>query len=226
VVKIEEEEALKVSGERLLAAAKVRATTEEAEKVIPEREAELAAVEAELARHDEERKTIFDRLSMARITLMKERHRFAQERSGAEAVLLSNYDPRIDEAIKFFRDQWEGLLVKSINEQQRAGERNIFTERQKVIVYSNAAAIKNALAYCLAAINELEKMKLTPDLDAELIEVLQKGIPDANEMTEATGEKPLPGSKGVNPLHLLPSDSEMDWRMGKLNEKFKKVMRT
>jgi len=45
---------------------------------------------------------------------------------------MGNYDPRTDEAIKYIRDRWEGLLVKSINEQQRTWSRNLFTETREL----------------------------------------------------------------------------------------------
>jgi hypothetical protein len=218
------EKAAVVLGERLLVAAKLREATEEAEKVIPERQQEVDALVAALAEYDKGRSVILDKLLVAKVELTKARQSLDWEWSHAEAALLSNYDPRIDETITFFRDRFEGLLVKAINNQTRTGGTNLFTETKEIFTYSNAPAIKNAMTYCRAAINELERMKLTPDLDAERVEALRKGIPDADELTEAAGEKPLPGSRGINPLHLLKSDDQLDWEMGKIAEKFKKVM--
>jgi hypothetical protein len=94
-------------------------------------------------------------------------------------------------------------------------ERNIFTERITVKVENNVAAIKSAMAYCQAAILELEKMKLLPAMDAERIAALKTNIPKIDVYTEYTGEKPLPR---VNPV------SRMDWSIGRLNEKFKELM--
>lgn len=218
------EKAEKVLGERLLAAGKLRAATEEAEKVIPECQREVDALVADLAKYDKGRSVILDKLTAAKGELAKARQRLEWERSHAEAALLENYDPRIDEAITFFRDRFESLRVKDINSQTRTGETNAFTETKEIFTYSNVAAIQNALTYCRTSIDELEKMKLTPDLDADRIETLLKGIPDADELTEITGEKPLPGSKGFNPLHLLKSDDQLSWEIGKIGEKFKKVM--
>jgi len=218
------DKAAAVLGERLLAAAKLRAAMEEADRVIPERQQEVDAQEAHLAEYDKGRSVILDKLTAAKVELAKARQGLEWERSHAEAALLSNYDPRIDDAITFFRDRFEGLRVKDINTQTRTGETNLFTEKKEVFTYSNAAAIKTALSYCRAAIDELERMKLTPDLDADRIEALQKGIPDADELTERAGEKPLEGSRGFNPLHLLKSDDQLSWEIGKIGEKFKKVM--
>jgi hypothetical protein len=221
---IQAEQAAAVLGERLLTAAKLRAATEEAEKVIPEYQREVDALVADLAEYDKGRSVSLDKLTSARVKLMKERQRLDWDQSQASAALLSNYDPHIDEAITFFRDRFEGLRVKDINKQTRTGERNLFTEKQEVFTYSNAAAIKNALAYCRAAIEELERMKLTPDPDADRIETLRKGIPDADELTESTGKKPLPGSKGISFASQFKSDSQQDWEVGKLLERGKKIL--
>ena len=126
----------------------------------------------------------------------------------------------------FLRDKLDYLRSPGrISNSKAGGERNIFTETVKLKEESNYPAIIKAINYCRACIDELEKMKMKPVLDLEKIEAIKKGIPDINVFTEFTDEKPLPGSKGVNPLHRFKSDSEMDWTIGKLNEKFKKVMR-
>ena len=208
------EKAAAILGERLLAAAKLRAVTEEARKVIPERQQEVDALVAELAEYDKGRSVILDKLTAARGELTKERQRLDWERSHAEAALLSNYDERIDEAITFFRERLESLLVKKINTQSRTGELNIFTEKREIFVYSNVTAIKSAMTYCRAAIDELERMKLTPDLDAERIEALRKGIPDADELRESAGEKPM--EKGPDPGFLGRIWAEREARVDRL----------
>jgi len=91
-------------------------------------------------------------------------------------------------------------------------------------VESNVDAVNSALRYCMDAIKELEKMKLTPELDAERIQALKTGIPDISEMKETNWEKPLP-RVNADPQSLLPSDSQIEWEIGKLNEKFKKLMK-
>ena len=61
-------------------------------------------------------------------------------------------------------------------------------------------------------------------LDIERIEVLKKGIPSIDIYTEYTGEKPIPDTT-PNPIHALPSYSEMDWTIGKLMKKAEKILR-
>jgi hypothetical protein len=56
----------------------------------------------------------------------------------------------------------------------------------------------------MAAIKELEGMKLTPALDLQKIEALKKGIPPIDVYTEYTGEKPMPGSVDMPRRELGP----------------------
>lgn len=91
---------------------------------------------------------------------------------------------------------------------------------------SNRPAILSALEYCKAAITELENMKHAPALDAEKIAELKTGIPRIDVYTEFTGEKPYGFTvANVNPRLLLKSDSQINWEIGKLNQKFKELMR-
>jgi hypothetical protein len=205
--KIREEENLKILEERLLASAKIRSLTEEAERVIPERQAEVDGLVGDLAKYDEGRKVILDKLTTAWIKLAEAKGDLNRERSAAEAALLGNYDPKIDETILFFRDTHEALLGKAINKQNREGE--VFVnEKKEMTTYTNAPGIRDALAYCRAAIGELEKMKLTPALDLERIENLKKGMPDADALTEYTAIVKTAQN------NLLPRQS---WHGGKLS---------
>jgi ATP-dependent protease HslVU (ClpYQ) peptidase subunit len=90
------------------------------------------------------------------------------------------------------------------------GEINIFTEKVTLKVESDIDAINSALQYCMAAIKALEMLKLSSALDIQKIEAMKKATPDINVFTEFTSEKPLPGSRGVNPLNLLKSDSQIN----------------
>ncbi|MBM4337994.1 MAG: hypothetical protein FJ110_00460 [Deltaproteobacteria bacterium] len=222
--KIKEEEAAKILEERLLTAAKLRQAREEAERFIPQYEADLAKAEADLREYDEGRTVVLEKANLAKKKLAEERGRLDREKSEAEGALLGNYDPAIDEAIQFFRDRHEALLRKSPNKQTHEGGTDAYTLTKKLTTFSSLPAIRSALGYCRAAIEELEKAKLIPELDFDRIEKLKVGIPDTEVYTEVTTEKPLPGIN-ADPRSLLPSDNEMEWSLGKLNEKFKKIMR-
>lgn len=224
---IRAEKAAAVLGERLLAAGKLRAATEKAEKVIPERQREVDALVADLTEYDKGRSVILDKLTAARGELVKARQSLDWERSHAEAALLSNYDTTIDDAITFFRDRIESLMVKDINTQTRTGETNVFTEKKEVFVFSNYSAIRDTLAYCRSAIDEIERMKLTPDLDADKIEALRKGIPDADELSENAGEKDM-ASKETGPGYrnaiLEATGNHLDYLSGKIKETAQKIL--
>ena len=133
-----------------------------------------------------------------------------------EASLSESADPAIDAAINFFRDKLDFLRTPGRISRNAIGEvRNIFTEKKTVKEESNVEAIHSAMEYCRAAITELENMKLALAVDAERIAGLKAGIPKIDVYTVYTGEKPLPRVNTV---------SRKDWSIGKLNEKFKKVM--
>jgi hypothetical protein len=109
--------------------------------------------------------------------LSEERQRLDRERSAAATVLLSSYDPAIDEAIQFFQARHETLLRKRPDSDRRGGKTNLFTLTKEVVSRSNTGAIRDALAYCLGCIRELEAMRLRPALDAVRIENLKKNLP-------------------------------------------------
>lgn len=185
------DKAAEVFGKRMLAAAKLRAIEEEAEGVVPKLRAEVEALVAELAEYDRGRTAIADRLQAARAELSKTNIHLDLARGRATCDLLANYDPRIDEAITFFRDRIDKLRAKPVNEQTRRWKRNLITETKEKIIFSNAAAITAALNYCRNAVAELESMKLVPDLDDDRIEALKKGVPNADRLTESRLEKAL-----------------------------------
>jgi len=141
-------------------------------------------------------------------------------------VLIESADQALDEGIQFFRDQLDELRKPGrIESRGRSAERNIFTEKIKITSESNNGAVLDAINYCRAAIDRLEMLKLEPALDLKEIEAMKSGIPKLDVFSEFSGEKPMPGSKGVNPLQLAKSEDQQAWEIGKINEKFKKIMR-
>jgi hypothetical protein len=174
--------------------------------------------------YDEGRKAVLDKLTFARVELMKERQRLDWEQSHAEAALLSNYDPRIDEGIQFWRGKFEELRKGTVNRQKHA-ESNV--ETKTITTFSNADSIRQALAYCMAAIRQLEAMRLEPVFDPTKIERLRAEEPDANlweEFSTTKGrhnDEPRPGL-----LSAIRQASEeiSDLTVKTLLEKAKKIL--
>ena len=184
--------------------------------VLPKLQADLQEKEAVYAAA----KTVLEgaavKFQAATLALRQARLTFDTAIRTCEAALLQNYDPMIDESLLFFRDKLDFLRTPGrISRNAIGAERNIFTEKKTVKQESNVPAINSAMAYCRAAITELENMKLAPAVDAEKIAALKAGVPKIDVYTEYTGEKPLPR---VNPV------SRTDWSIGRLNEKFKELM--
>ena len=169
--------------------------------------------------------TALNEVRTARAELSSEGCSFDSDIRHQEAILIESSDPRIDETIQYFRDRLDDLRKPGkISSRGMNVERNLVTDTKTVTVESNADAVLGALAYCQAAIKGLEALKLSPDFHIEGIQELKDALPSLEVYQEVSGEKPLPGSKGVNPRHLLKSDSETEWSIGRLNENFKKLM--
>lgn len=139
-------------------------------------------------------------------------------------ILYATAWHEIDEAIQFFRDKLDDLRKPGrISTQKTGAVRNVFTWKKSTSAISNGPAVRSALAYCQAAVKELETMKLMPELDLTRIEALRKGVPDYTLMTEIDGEKDL--ERFQDPAAgIIPSDESHDWSMKKLNQKIQKVL--
>ncbi len=219
------EKAAAVLAKRTEAAGKIEVVKKEQEEVIPKLQAAVKDKEAEYLKVKAALQTANDEIRSARAALSSENNNFDTEIRNQEAILFETADPRIDEGIEFFRAKLDDLRKPGrISSRGMKVERNLVTDTKTLTTESNVQAIHDALAYCQAAIKSLEQMKLSPALNLEGIEELKAVIPYIDIFIETTSTKPIPGSKGINPRDLLKSDSQLDWEMGKLNEKFKKLM--
>lgn len=191
---------------------------------LPGTDEAVAELKAELSILQDREQLLKQEVNEKVLALRSEKLQIENEQGRLKTILLETSDPSIDEAIKFFQDRRETLFRKKVSSQTHKTGSNIFTMVKNFVTFSNRNAIGDALAYCLVAIHELESMKLIPVLDGNRIDELKRGIPDTDEMTEITGEKPFP-RVNVDPRSLLKSDSQMDWELEKLNEDFKRLMR-
>ena len=214
--KLREDKAAETLATRREVAGKIEVLRNEESAVLPKLQADLQEKEAVYAAA----KTVLEgaavKFQAATLALRQARLTFDTTILNCEASLLESADPAIDEAITFFRYKLDFLRTPGrISRNAIGAERNIFTEKKTVKQESNVPAINSAMAYCRAAITELENMKLAPAVDAERIAGLKAGIPKIDVYTEYTGEKPLPRVNTV---------SRTDWSIGRLNEKFKELM--
>jgi hypothetical protein len=173
-----------------------------------------------------------DEWEKAKAVMSSESRQLDNEICYHEAVLIETADRYINEVITFFRDK-----VAYYRTPAQMSFHKLFPE--KVESEGNYKAINPALQYCLAAIKELERMKLTPALDIQKIEKMKKAIPKIDVYIEVNGVGLSPELKGVNATtllesedrnvlnlaNLLESESQMDWEIEILNERLKKIMR-
>lgn len=207
--------------------AKARITALQPElEALPSAEEATAELTTELQILMEREKVLRQTINEKVMALRSERYQLENEKRQEEMILLETADGALDSAIEFFRNELDELRKPGkVSIDRRGGERNIFTETVTLKTETNEEAIKSRMAYCMAGIEELGRMKLEPEVDLQKIEAMKAGLPPTDIFQEYSGVHPLPGSKVVNPLHLLPSDSEMSWKLGNLNEKFQKWLR-
>lgn len=220
------EEAAAILAKRTEAAGKIEALRKEQADNLPKLEEGVKDKEAAYLKAKAALDAASDEFQSARMALFNENTRFDGEVRQEEAVLIESADPAIDEGIEFFRAKLDDLRKPGrISSRGMNVERNIYADTKTLTTETNADAVQGTIIYCQTAIRALEALKLSAGFHIEGIQKLKDALPSIEVYREVSGTKPLPGSKGINPLHLLPSDSEMDWKLGKLTEKFKKVMR-
>ena len=103
-----------------------------------------------------------------------------------EAILFETRDPAIDEAILFFRGRTTGIrLPSAIHRAAFKGPKHPANNKQEVRRSTNRPAIMEAIGYMTEAIEELERMRLSPECDVARIEALKSGIPSIDAFTES-----------------------------------------
>ncbi|MBN2032175.1 MAG: hypothetical protein JW836_02785 [Deltaproteobacteria bacterium] len=206
------------------AAGRLARTEKEAEREAPALLAAISEAETELATAEAARKKAQENFLKAKRTLAGRTATWDRERSLATGELNESADREIDAGIEWFRKQLDEIRARGITTDRAGAKTNLVNETKNLTFRTNRPAVLKALAYCKAAIEALEKLKLEPIFDPAKVEVLKKDVPDTGKMSEFSGERPLPGSKGVNPLSLLPSDELYNLQMAEINEKFRKLM--
>jgi hypothetical protein len=218
------EKAAAVLAKRMEAAGKIEVLKKEREEVIPKLLSDLEGKEAKFNKAKAALDAATDEFWKAKAALSSESHSFNTAVGREEQVLIETAPPEIGAAIEFFQKKLSWLRTPGrINRRGGSATTNIFTLSKELSEETNREAVLSALQYCMAAVPELERMKLEPVLDVEKIERMKAGVPGIEIYSEVTGEKPLP-RVNTDPRSLLPSDDQLNWQLGKLNEKFQKLM--
>lgn len=136
-------------------------------------------------------------------------HRMESQTGNLEGELMATAAPEISEAIQFFQDQHD--KIRDPGHYRRIateGKFNLFRlRRDPGEKESNYKAINEALSYCRAAIQELQKMKLQAEPDIEWIESLKNGIPDFKD-TFTPYQDPRPFADLPEGTKFLPARPE------------------
>ena len=218
------EKAAEILAKRRAAAEAIEVLKKEREEKILRLQADIEAKEAKYKKAKAALDADLGELKSVRAALSAENNNFDTAIRNHETVLIETADPSISSAIEFFQAKLDDLRKPGrISSRGMTVERNIFTDTKTVTVETNKDAVLGALAYCQAAIRGLGALKLSPEFHIEGIQELKDGIPSIEVYQEDSGKKPLPGVN-TDPRSLLKSDSQLDWEIGKLMEKAKKVL--
>lgn len=186
------EKAAEVLVERQEAKGKIAALRNEESRTIPGLQSALDAAEAEYLAAKKAQERLVEGCREATLALRSERLMFDSEIRAAEAWLIETAPAEIDEAINFFAGKLTWLRAPGrIVRVGRATERNLFTWTRTVKDENNEAAVLAAIRYCRDAVAELERMKLSPALEAEKIGVLKAGMPQIDEYAERQASIPM-----------------------------------
>jgi hypothetical protein len=109
-----------------------------------------------------------------------------------DSFLRCNYDPAIDQALEFFREKLDSLLLKIPYRSVGIGDTKL-SGLQEYLIQTNRAAILQAIDYARTAIQELGAMKTEQAACDERINQLKAEIPNTellNETISWTDAKP------------------------------------
>ncbi|MFO8085478.1 MAG: hypothetical protein R6U27_14295 [Desulfobacterales bacterium] len=194
--KLREDQAREIQKRRQAAADAIEKIEAQEREVLPKLQVEIDKLKAEVKDIEEKSKATRAELDRAGWKKFGEAQRLDREKSAHKDVLLSCYDPELNRATEHFQALYDKLRRVEINEQTRAGKRNLLSLRQNYNLYSNQENIEAALKYCQTAIREIESMKLEPAANYARIERLKRNLPDFNELKEYPTEK-LMGSEAT-----------------------------
>ena len=167
------EEAAEVLRTRKEASGKIEVLKNERDEIIPRLQTDLTAKEEKFKKAKAALDAASVEFKKAKVAELSKSQSLDSAISRQRQILIETADPALDEAITFFRKKLDFLRSPGrISHDRRGGESNIFTETITIKVESNVDAINSALQYCMAAIRELERMKLSPALDLQKIEQL------------------------------------------------------
>ena len=217
------EKAAEVLSKRKAAAEKIETLKKLQVDIIPKRD-EIEELVAKLAILDEERRTLQAAINQKQAVLARERQDIEGDIRQQQEILYSTYDPRIDEALEFFRNKLDDLRKPGrISTRGLECVKNLFMWSKTLTTETNEGAVLGAMRYCLAAIKGLEELKLSAEFHIEKIQELKAGLPSIEVYQEVTGEKSME-KINTDPRSLFKSDSQMAWELERLSERFKKVM--
>lgn len=194
--------------QRAVVLKKRQEAVEELEKIqarlligFPDLEANVESILQDIKKAEENVVSQKEKARKIRIDLVNRKEALERGRKAQERILLETADERIDVAIEWFRSREEDLRRPGrISTRGGHSEKNLFAWSKEVHQESNYPAVCEAMEFCREAIQRLEAMRLVPEFDQDVVEMMKKSIPSTDRFTEYKGERSIP--KGPDPVFL------------------------
>ena len=181
----------------------------------PDLEADRESILQDIKKAEEKVVSLKEKAVKVRIDLVNRKEALERGRKAQERILLETADERIDVAIEWFRSREEDLRRPGrISTRGGHAQKNVRTWSKETHQESNYPAVCEAMDYCREAIKRLEAMRLVPQFDPAVVEVMKKSIPSTDRFTEYKGEKPIP--KGPDPVFLRKKWDAVDAKIASL----------
>jgi hypothetical protein len=199
------------------ALANIDAETAKKAKGLAQTIQEAQKVCAEAERAFQEAKERVNQLTVKRMSLS---YTAQSEKDQHMAFLAETSDPRIDQAVQWFQDQFDALRRGETIQRTHRGGFDLAHMQRKVLTTSNQAARVRALTYCRKAIGTLQEMKLQAELDQEKLASLAEKMPDpSNDFDEVQGRKTERGWSDMPSWARFKTDAEHEADMSRLMQK-------
>lgn len=185
--KVREQAAAETLKEREAAASRIQELHSELEEAVVN--PEIPKLEEMLAEIETQRKKLQNELQLKKQTISQAKFSLQARITKEKAFLGQSADPKIDEAIEFFKEKLDETRKKGIATNRIRAERNIANETKRVTLETNRKAVSDCLEYCQNALKILQNMKFDPIFDSARIDELKQMIPSTDFFQEIRGER-------------------------------------
>jgi hypothetical protein len=190
-----EEQAKLTLAKRQELASKINAIRTEQEAALPKLMTTVVDAEAKFKLAKMEMEAAALAFNVAKAALSSENNNYDNAVSRMESALHDSCDDRIEDAKKWFDDKLSWLRSPGRITHIANGSQEYRNETTEYYSQTNKPAVLDAMQYCQASIQTLDRLKFAPEYPAEFIEALKNEVPSIDVFTDEANRVATPGSK-------------------------------